>query len=321
MSISIGAKIDEEYSRIRDKNDEVRRRRLSEVYSKIPRVAEIDAEIAELRAGMIQSIFSKSGNDGGIEKRITHLLDERELRLKAGGFDADYTSAVYTCKKCSDTGYILTKPCECYKQKKMKFLMEYANLSEAMKEQTFEKFDFSLYDKGSADGISPFDYAVSAFTQCRNFVKNKEYKNGKNMILYGSTGLGKTYLCSCIASALAEDGVQVMYQTAYTLTSQMEEQKFRGVDNSDITDLYYTVPVLIIDDLGTEFSSSFTSTVIFDLLNTRLGNGKSTIISTNLSIDESKEHSGARVQSRILGEYELLKLYGRDIRTKKLLEQ
>ena len=91
------------------------------------------------------------------------------------------------------------------------------------------------------------------------------------------------------------------------------------MDNSDITDLYYTVPVLIIDDLGTEFSSAFTASVIFDVLNSRLVNQRSTIISTNLSMDEIKEHYGARVQSRILGEYELLKLEGRDIRTKKFL--
>ena len=316
--MSIGQKIEEEYSRIRDKNDEIRRNRLSEIYGILPRVAEIDAEISELRSGMIKSIFSKTENSENIHSKINILLDERELLLKTANFPGDYTSAVYTCKKCSDTGYIMTRPCECYRAKRLKYLREYANLTEAMKNHTFDKFNFSLYEKGGAGDISPFDYAVSAFTQCTNFVKNEEFKSGKNMILYGTTGLGKTFLCSCIANALTDAGVQVMYQTAYTMSNQMEEQKFRGIDNHEITDLYYTVPVLIIDDLGTEFSSSFTSSVIFDVLNNRLGNGKSTILSTNLSIDEIKDHYGARIQSRILGEYELLKLTGNDIRTKKL---
>ena len=318
--MSIGQKIEEEYSRIREKNDEIRRARLSEVYRKIPRIVEIDAKISDLRAEMINLIFSKSGGNSVVQDKINQLLNERDLQLKASGFPADYTSAVYTCKICSDTGFILTKPCECYKAKKMKYLREFANLTEAMKNQTFDKFDFSYYEKGGKGDISPFDYAVSAFTQCKNFVENKEYKSGKNMILYGSTGLGKTFLCSCIATALTEDGIHVMYQTAYALSNQLENQKFRNVNNHEMTDMYYTVPVLIIDDLGTEFSSSFTSSAIFDILNSRLGNGKSTILSTNLSIDEIKEHYGARIQSRILGEYELLKLHGKDIRTKKLLD-
>ncbi len=319
MSISVGQKIEDEYSRIREQNDEIRKKRVLEVYEKLPRVSEIDAELSELRSGMIKSIFSGSGSEDSIQKKLDMLLDEREICLKAAGFPSDYTSSVYTCKKCSDTGFVMTKPCECYSQKKMKYLLEYANLTEAMRQQTFDKFDFSLYDKGGSDVISPFDYAVSAYTHCKNFVEKKEYNSGKNMILYGGTGLGKTFLCSSIASALAKMGVFVLYQSAYSLSGKMEEQKFRGVDNSDITDLYYTVPVLIIDDLGTEFSSSFTSSVIFDVLNSRLANGRSTIISTNLSMDEIKEHYGARVQSRILGEYELLKLEGKDIRTKKFL--
>lgn len=317
MAITIGQKIEEEYISIREQNEEIRKKRLNQVYSRLPEISQIDDELSNKRAEMIKSLFSKNEKAEDIERSITALLDKREQLLVANGFSADYTSAVYTCEKCSDTGFIMTTPCECYKQKKMKYLREYANITESMKSCTFDTFDFSLYDKGS--DISPFDYAVSAYTQCKNFVEKQEYKTGKNMILYGGTGLGKTFLCSCIASALIENGVTVIYTTAYTLTNQMEEQKFRGVDNSEITDMYYNVPILIIDDLGTEFFSSFTSSFIFDLLNSRLGNGRSTIISTNLSLDEIKEHYGPRIQSRILGEYELLKLTGKDIRTKRLL--
>ena len=320
MSMSIGQRIEDEYSRIREKNEEIRRERVSEVYGKLPRVSEIDSELLSLRTGMIRTIMAKGGDRQETENRIKALLDERDNLLLSAGFPADYTSAIFTCPKCSDTGFIMTTPCECYKQKKMELLREYANLTEAMKTCTFDKFDFALYDKiPSGDGISPYDNAVYAYNFCKNFVDKKEYKNGKNIILYGSTGLGKTFLCSCIASALTEGGDAVMYQTAFNLIGHMEEQKFRGADNFELTNMYYNVPVLIIDDLGTEFSTAFTSSVIFDLINYRLGNKKSTVISTNLSLDEIKEQYGPRVQSRILGEYELLKLSGSDIRTKKLL--
>ena len=320
MSISVGQRIEDEYSRIREQNEEIRRKRVAEVHGKIPRVAEIDAQLLELRTGMIRTIMERGADRAEIETRIKTLLEKRDFLLLSAGFPEDYTSAVFTCKKCSDTGFIMTTPCECYKQKKMEILREYANLTESMKSCTFDRFDFSLYEKIPDGGISPYDNAVYAYNYCRNFVDRGGYKEGKNIILYGSTGLGKTFLCSCIAASLTEAGVAVMYQTAYNLTSHMEEQKFRGADNFELTNLYYNVPVLIIDDLGTEFSSSFVSSVIFDLLNYRLGNKKSTVISTNLSLDEIKEQYGPRVQSRILGEYELLKLSGSDIRTKKLLD-
>ena len=315
MGNTIGQKIEEEYIRIRQQNDEIRKKRQSEIYSKIPRIREIDDKLFSARTSMIKSLFSK--NYESAEDEIISLLNEKEKLLTENGYPSDYTEPIYNCRECMDTGFIMTTPCTCYKQKKTEHLRDYANITESMKKCTFDSFDFSLYDKGS--GISPFDYAVSAYTQCKNFVEKQEYKTGKNMILYGGTGLGKTFLCGCIASALIENGVPAVYTTAYALTNQMEEQKFKGIDNSEITDIYYNMPVLIIDDLGTEFFSSFTSSFIFDLLNSRLGNEKSTVISTNLSMDEIKEHYGPRIQSRILGEYELLKLAGKDIRTKKLL--
>lgn len=86
----------------------------------------------------------------------------------------------------------------------------------------------------------------------------------------------------------------------------------------ELAQQFYSIPVLMIDDLGTEFVTSYTSAVLFDLINTRIQNNKSTVISSNLSLTQMKEQYSDRVQSRIFGEYKLLKFYGTDIRKNKI---
>jgi len=74
------------------------------------------------------------------------------------------------------------------------------------------------------------------------------------------------------------------------------------------------VDLMIIDDLGTEFLNSFVSTELFNIINSRLVERKPVIISTNLGINDIKERYGERISSRIVGEYEIIKFAGEDIR-------
>ncbi len=75
-----------------------------------------------------------------------------------------------------------------------------------------------------------------------------------------------------------------------------------------------SVDLLIIDDLGTEFSTAFTSSELFDILNTRLISKKPVIISTNLSVSELQNMYSERITSRIIGQYKVMKFFGKDIR-------
>lgn len=320
MSASIGQKIEEEYSRIRQNNEMIRKRRVEEIYAKIPRIADADKKLYELRDKMIRAFSDRKIDVDSVKAEVDRVLDARGALLRQNGFPEDYTTAVYTCPNCCDTGFIMATPCECYKTKRIKYLFEYSNLSEVMKEQTFDKFRLDFYsNEPYGEFMSPLKNAGIILSKCKGFAEKDEYKQGKNLYLFGDSGLGKTFLCSCMANALIAKGVSVLYQTAYNIITEMEEQKFRYAENTEKTSLYYNVPVLIIDDLGTEFPSSFTSAVMFDIINNRLIRNLSTVISTNLRIDEIEKPYGVRVQSRIVGEYELLKLYGEDIRAKKIL--
>ena len=77
--------------------------------------------------------------------------------------------------------------------------------------------------------------------------------------------------------------------------------------------------LLIIDDLGTELPNSFTVSQLFLCLNERMLRKKSTIISTNLTINQVAEIYSERTFSRISSSYIMLKLFGDDIRIQKKL--
>ena len=78
--------------------------------------------------------------------------------------------------------------------------------------------------------------------------------------------------------------------------------------------------MLIIDDLGTEFITQFTAAALFDLINTRLINNKSTVISTNLDFDSMEKLYSSRFTSRILGDFKIMIITGGDLR-KQMFEK
>ena len=141
-----------------------------------------------------------------------------------------------------------------------------------------------------------------------------------NILFQGSTGVGKTFLSNCIAKELIEQGYSLLYVSAGPLFDQLADvlmnrnqmegsgELYQGVKNCDI---------LIIDDLGTEYMNNFTNAHLYELLNERLLTRKPTIISTNLSLTDIKDHYSERISSRIYDSCLILKIYGEDIRLAK----
>ena len=76
----------------------------------------------------------------------------------------------------------------------------------------------------------------------------------------------------------------------------------------------YDVDLLIIDDLGTEFVTQFTTAAFFDVINSRIISGKSTIISSNLDFEKLSEIYSQRITSRFMGDYTIVQTVGRDLR-------
>lgn len=140
--------------------------------------------------------------------------------------------------------------------------------------------------------------------------------------MYGKTGVGKTHLSLSIAKAVAERGFNAAYGSIVNLLTIIEREHFGKVseeENMDTVNLLINADLLVLDDLGAEFSSQFYESVTYNIINSRINLGLPTIISTNLTAAELQKKYNERIISRIFGEFSTLCLVGEDIRQIKRL--
>ena len=100
------------------------------------------------------------------------------------------------------------------------------------------------------------------------------------------------------------------------MSNQINTNNFDN--DSTKEDEFYKCDLLIIDDLGTELTNSFVAAELFLCVNERIMRKKSTIISTNLTLERFSDTYTERTFSRIASNYDMIKLIGKDIRIQKL---
>ena len=314
-----------QYNHKQSRNNQIVSYRTDEVYEAIPALAELDAEASSVSVTSITAILDgKDVSEAAAEskRRLNELKERRESLLLSHGFPVDYLEPPYDCPDCKDTGFINGKRCHCFKQAAINIIYKQSNISNILSKENFDFYDLDVYDENYFEGnseVSARATAQIALERAKNFVQNFKEKGG-NLLLLGQTGCGKTFLSNCIAKALLDEGVSVIYFTAFELFRVFEEQTFKkNADLADIHDQIFDCDLLIIDDLGTEFQNSFTTARLFQCLNERLLRNKSTIISTNLSFEEMRDTYSERITSRVFSNYDVLKLIGEDIRIKKVI--
>lgn len=311
----------------KQRNEELHNSRILEVYANVPEIKEIDSQIPRVMSRIsLQAL--KSGKNAGkavAEARNTtdNLFDKKSRLLIANGYPANYLDEIYTCSICRDTGYVEGMPCTCledvYKRETAVELSSVLNLQD----QCFENFNLNYYDAQFSEEIkmSPRNMMTVNFEICKSYATNFG-TNSRNLLFRGNTGLGKTFLSASIAKVVSEKGFSVVYDTAVSVMDAFEIQKFnRDSDlateaNSKVR-RYMNCDLLILDDLGTEMSTSFTVSALYNLLNTRLVNNKKTIISTNNSQEQMYARYKSPIMSRIRGDYDVLNFVGEDIRNLK----
>ena len=253
------------------------------------------------------------------QKKLT--LQKKAL-LTSNGYPEDYLEPIYQCSDCHDTGYIGNQKCHCFQKAIIQLLYTQSNLQEILEKENFDTFSLSYYSNHYIDkktGRSSLALMQDALAACHTFV-NTFSTDFRNLFLYGSTGVGKTFLSHCIARELINKSYSVIYFTAFELFDIIAKYKFEKDETAGVMyEHIFSCDLLIIDDLGTELTNSFTSSQLFLCLNERLLNRKSTIISTNLTLDSLVELYSERTFSRITSNYTMLRLTGDDIRIQKKL--
>ena len=142
-------------------------------------------------------------------------------------------------------------------------------------------------------------------------------KRPANLLLFGRPGLGKTHLSAAIAREVSGKGFSVVYDTAGHVFERFEAQKFGRDEAERDVERVLNCDLLILDDLGTELTTAFVQSALYQILNSRLLEKRSTIVSTNLMPEAIGQRYSPQIASRIEGEYQLLPFVGEDIRTLK----
>ena len=311
--------------RIRRDNISEHGRRLKVIYEKIPEIKEIDYARRN-QMPMISKIMISKADD--IEEQIAALGEKnldlamrRAELLVENGFPADYLDEIHSCSICNDSGRDSSgKICSCLRKL---YNMELTNdLSTLLKtgDECFENFDLSLYPSSYDDryGCAPAEQMKAVYEICRKFAENYPNVNS-NLMLTGEPGLGKTYLSACIAREVAGKGYSVFYESSSAALGAFERQQFSR-EASEREDAANTVKqllscdLLILDDLGTEFTTPAVLSALYTLINTRLNSGKAMIVNTNLLPDELKSRYSPAIASRLNYDFQILYCIGNDIR-------
>ncbi len=237
--------------------------------------------------------------------------------LVTEGYVQDYLEPHYSCSLCGDTGYIDGKMCDCMKKLLRAESYRRLNALTPLSLSTFESFSLDLYpDKADGESRrSPRSVMEGVYNNCRNYAADFSLSS-PSLIMQGGTGLGKTHMSLAIANTVIQKGFGVVYCSVNNIITKLEREHF-GRDDGDTDRMLLECDLLILDDLGTEFKSSFSGAEIYNIVNTRLMTQNPTIISTNLSIQELQERYTERFASRIMGNYVRVTFCGRDNRLQK----
>lgn len=313
-----------EYEFIRATNEAAQKNNKEQVYNHFPRIREIDEELSKISLKACHKMLNSGADHAEIitalQKGTEKLVAEKKNILKDAGIPETFMDEVYSCPKCQDKGSYNNKWCECYYEKLQKYMQKKSNIN-ANTMHSFDKFNLSLYPDvvNEEYGASPRDIAKNIYKLATKYA-NLDPAVPKQLLFYGSTGLGKTFTSECIAKEFIKKGKDVYYTSAPRLFATFEDYKFgksNSVEAKRIIDYIQEVDLLIIDDLGTEFRTQYTDSILFDLINTRTNENKHMIISTNLNPVQIEPTYSQRISSRILGNFEVILFLGNDLRINK----
>jgi len=305
------------------KNRHEQEKRIAQVYNKIPVIKELDDSISTKAVSCARRLLD--GDKQALKElreEIADLREQKAVLLKSAGYTVDFMEMQYLCADCKDTGYSEGIKCHCFRQSEMKYLYAQSNIEQIIAVENFNTFSYEYFDDTKVMPVlnrTVKQYMMQVTETCRSFVKNLPKEHG-NLLFTGPTGVGKTFLTNCIAKELIDKFYSVIYLSANDLFEVFSKNRFDYQDEDDMKGMYQYIldcDLLIIDDLGTELNNSFTSSELFYCINERLNSSKSTIISTNHSINELRDRYTERVTSRLISRYTVIPLYGDDIRIKK----
>lgn len=324
-SKDVYAKAEERLSRRRQKAFYDAENRREQIYRKIPRAKEIETLLAKTGISAAKTVLAGGDTKSELIKlRDNNLKLQGELKvlLVQNGYTTADLEEQYFCQQCRDYGYVDGKMCSCMKRLLREISYEELNSLSPLSLSSFDTFDLGYYSgKPDDNNKIPRTRLTNIFNYCKKYAE--EFCGfGKSILMEGGTGLGKTHLSLAIAQRVIERGYGVVYCSAPDILNVLEREHFSRTAKNETLHRLNECDLLIIDDLGTEFSTQFTQSCIYNLINTRISQEKPTIVNTNLSLTELKKLYSERFVSRFIGDQCYFEFIGDDVRIiKRRLQQ
>lgn len=317
--MKLSAKINKYYEDINRKNRILEEKRREEIYKKIPQIKEIDFLITKIGLNASLEQIKNPSEEKSIKhsEEIYNLKVEKVKLLEKNGYPENYLKEIYNCEICKDTGFTENgEKCRCLQKQIVEELYDMSSISYVLEKENFDTFDLNVFSDKVYEkfDISPKENMARVLKIAQKYIHTFDDKNDLNLLFWGPTGQGKTFLLNCIAKELMDRDKIVIYQTAYEIVKTLEDRKFRHKGDEEKYNLYFESDLLIVDDLGIELVTSFTNSEIFNIINTRLLRGKKTLISTNLSPKELSNTYTDRVFSRVFQKFVPIRFFGEDLR-------
>ena len=295
--------------------------RLFEAYEQQPRLRQIDLDLRKSMVLAAQAAFTKGQDAVAAMEQVKQanlaLQEERKALLEAN-FAPGWLDESPLCPHCGGSGYVGAVMCSCLKELcRQEQKQELRQLTTGAERFDAFRLDYYPAENDPTFGVSPRKLMERNLQICQKYADTFGKESG-NLLFVGGTGLGKTFLSACIANAAAEKGASVAYESAPNLFAKLSKNQFEGDDQTRADCARLTDgDLLIIDDLGTELTNAFVIAALYSLVNDRLLQGKSMIISTNLNIDEISRRYSLQIASRLAGSFRGLTFVGKDIRVLK----
>jgi DNA replication protein DnaC len=294
-----------EYAQQRALDEHDQQARLDAAVARRPEIGQLRAESAELAFVAMRRILGEP--DADRRQAMAQEVKDRGRAINAhirqllveAGLAPDELELRYRCPVCRDTGYVGEAParfCECF-ELRLRLRQHEDGTMAGLEEQSFERFDATVAPE--ADGQR--DRLVKARNLCQRYADRFPDTEYRNLLLTGEGGLGKTFLLNCIFGRVTGRGFSAVRVTAFRMFEAMRKQHVGNDESYDGFSALIEVPLLLIDDLGTEpMMRNITLEYLFTLLNERIAAKRHTVIATNLTPPQLKERYGERVASRLL---------------------
>ena len=252
-------------------------------------------------------------------QKLTALLAE-------SGRPANALEPHFTCPKCQDTGSVNGRTCVCVHKVMQQLRRQEIEALSSLSISSFDTMKLEYYPSVADPEVGETirTYMAEVLADLRDYAADFSPATRESLLLLGNAGLGKTHAALAIAGEVLRQNYDVIYVSCPDFFGKLEALHFGSDPNGEEEALFQTASnadLLILDDLGTEFNSSFFLTNLYSLLNNRLGAKLPTIVTTNVTDGTLLEKLYTeKISSRLAG-FVQIKFFGNDIRVQKANEE